>query len=80
MFKGSIIKHNNKNYEVIGLWQDKEAKLLRTDIRMLEIGKKRMSKISGMGINKGKILDVDNSIFRTWYAQAIYTNNFEIIS
>jgi len=77
--KGSIIKYHKELYEVVGLSQNKEAKLLRTDIVLLKVGKERMSKVVGKFLNKGKILDVDNAIHRTWYAENAYMDLFEIV-
>lgn len=78
--KGMVIRYHKKLYEVVGLWQDEKAKLLRTDIVLLEVGKERMSKVAGKFLNEGKMLEVDNALHRTWYAEHAYMDLFEIVN
>ena len=67
--KGVVIQKGGKNYKVIDVsYQDKEAPQLRTDVVLLEVGKKRYTEKAGVGLAAGKTIKIDNAIYSTFRA------------
>ncbi len=67
-----------KTYKVLFVRNSPDKKFNSTMINLLEDGLPETRIVDGIGMNRGKKIEISNAIFSNWYAQSQYMD-WEII-